>query len=268
MKLLFSEAQADYGHYIFPYAIWGFPESGEAPSDLFAQGFLPGSRELDRFYMCRHVRIRLAQYQPSSENRRILRKGEGITARLLPRAEFDYSPARREFYRTYADARFGKGIMPSERLDSLFASKLTSHVLLFTDTHSGAEVGTVTLYLEPPALAYYYYGFYDLQYFHRNLGMFMMTSAVQLFAERGFGFLYLGSCYSRNALYKVQFSGAEFFNGVRWSSNLEELKYLVAREDNTRHLLETDEYRRKFYDEDLRALAAISPFGSALARPA
>ena len=26
MKLLFSEAKPDYGHYIFPYAIWAFPE--------------------------------------------------------------------------------------------------------------------------------------------------------------------------------------------------------------------------------------------------
>ena len=78
MKLLFSEAKADYANYIFPYAVWAFPEAGETPADLFNAGFLPSSRNLDRFYMCRHVRVRLAQFTPSSENRRILRKGEGL----------------------------------------------------------------------------------------------------------------------------------------------------------------------------------------------
>ena len=83
MKLLFSEQTSDYGHYQFPYAIWAVPESGEAPSDIFNAGFLPSSRNLDRFYLCRQVRVNLTRFTPSSENRRILRKGEGIEAKLV-----------------------------------------------------------------------------------------------------------------------------------------------------------------------------------------
>ena len=92
--------------------------------------------------------------------------------------------------------------------------------------------------------------------------MHMMTSAVALFAERGYRFLYLGSCYSGNALYKTQFSGAEFFNGFCWSANLEELKYLIRREQQEprQHLLETEEYRRLFCEADLARIAAASPF--------
>ena len=260
MKLAFSESQPDYGHYIFPYAVWAFPEPGETPADFFVRGFLPSSRELDRFYLCRQVRINLRRYQPSSENRRILRKGEGISAQLIPRAEFDYTPQRREFYKTYTDIKFGKDTMSYERLDSLFKGRMTSHVLLFTDAASGAEVSTATLYLEPPAVTYYYYSFYDLNYYSRNLGMFMMTSAVALLAERGFDFLYLGSCYSRNALYKTQFAGAEFFNGVRWTGDLEELKYLLRRKRWDQHLLESEEYRETFYGGDLGRVASASPF--------
>jgi arginyl-tRNA--protein-N-Asp/Glu arginylyltransferase len=260
MKLAFSESQPDYGHYIFPYAVWAFPEPGETPADFFVRGFLPSSRELDRFYLCRQVRINLRRYQPSSENRRILRKGEGISAQLIPRAEFHYTPQRREFYKTYTDIKFGKDTMPYERLDSLFKGRMTSHVLLFTDAASGVEVGTATLYLEPQAVAYYYYAFYDLNYYSRNLGMFMMTSAVALFAERGFDFLYLGSCYSRNALYKTQFAGAEFFNGVRWSGDLEELKYLIRRKRWDQHLLESEEYREAYYGGDLGRVASASLF--------
>jgi hypothetical protein len=136
---------------------------------------------------------------------------------------------------------------------------------LEAEASTGAEAGIVTLYLEPPALAYYYYAFYDLAYFSRNLGMFMMTWAVAHFASRGFDFLYLGSCYQPNALYKTQFSGAEFFNGLRWSADLEELKYLMRRGESepVRHLLEVEEYRRLFYEDELPELASASPFGTA-----
>jgi arginyl-tRNA--protein-N-Asp/Glu arginylyltransferase len=262
MKLLFSEARPDYGHYIFPYAVWAFPEPGETAGDFFNYGFLPSSRDLDRFYLARQVRIALRRFKVSSENRRILRKGKGIDATLIPRSEFQFTAARREFFKDYADKKFGKDVMSYDRLEALFEGKITSHLLVFADSNSGAEVGTVTLFLEPPSFAYYYYAFYDLNYYRRNLGMYMMTSAVRLFAERGFSFVYLGSCYLENALYKTQFAGAEFFNGVRWSHNLEELKYLVRRgqQEQPQHLLESEEYRRTFCATGLDQLSAGSVF--------
>jgi arginyl-tRNA--protein-N-Asp/Glu arginylyltransferase len=262
VKLLFSEHKPEYGNYIFPYAIWAVPERGESPADLFHAGFLPSSRNLDRFYLCRHVRVNLARFRPSSENRRVLRKGQGTRVELVPRAKFDYTPERRAFFKTYADIKFGKDVMTYERLDALFSSPIISHLLVFTDEASGAEVGVATLYLEKSALAFYYYAFYDLNYYARNLGMFMMTSAAALFAERKCGYLYLGSCYSANALYKTQFTGAEFFNGVRWSASLKELKYLIERDrrDHAQHLLETEEYRDLFYDGEMENLFAASEF--------
>lgn len=262
MKLLFSEARADYAHYIFPYAIWAFPEAGETPGDLFDQGFLPSSRNLDRYYLCRQVRVNLAKFKPSSENRRILRKGAGLDVKLVPRAQFDYTPERRQFYKTYADIKFGKDVMSFERLDALFISPIISHLLVFTDGQTGAEIGAATLYVERGELAYYYYAFYDLKYYARNLGMFMMTSAVARCAELGLRFLYLGTCYSRNALYKTQFAGAEFFNGFRWSDNLDELKYLLRREaePQQQHLLESVEYRETFYGGDAASITDASAF--------
>src|SRR5882757_1428143 len=99
MKLLFSERSSDYDHYQFPYAIWAVPESGETPADIFNAGFLPSSRNLDRFYLCRQVRVNLAKFKPSSENRRILRKGAGIDVKLVPRDKFAYTPERPSFLR-------------------------------------------------------------------------------------------------------------------------------------------------------------------------
>ena len=262
MKLVFSEWKADYQHYVFPYAVWAIREKGETPADFFELGFLPGSKDLDRFYLCRNLRIRLRCFEPSSENRRILRKGKGIECELIPRDRFDYTPERRAFYKEYCDIKFGVDVMPYERLDALFHSRMITHLLLFTDQTNGKEVGTVTLYLEPPRVAFYYFAFYDLSYYRRNLGIYMMTRAVLLFQELGYEFLYLGSVYSRNALYKTQFKGAEFFNGVEWSTNLKELKYLVQQAERPweHHLLEMDEYIRKFHNGDRSRLLQKSPF--------
>ena len=265
MKLLFSEAKPDYGNYIFPYAIWAFPEPGETPADLFHAGFLPSSRQLDRFYLCRHLRVQLARFEASSENRRILRKGEGIVVTLVPRAEFEFNATRREFCKRYTDAKFGATGMSSERLDSLFNSLVTTHVLVFTEAATNAEIGLATLYIEGDRMAFYYYAFYDLAHANRSLGMFMMTAAVELFAARGCGQLYLGSCYADNALYKTQFTGAEFFNGWRWSDNLEELKFILRRQEQQelhQHLLECEEYRHAFAPGELVQFAAASGFKS------
>ena len=262
MKLLFSEQNSDYENYQFPYAIWALPEDDETPADIFEAGFLPSSRDLDRFYLCRQVRVNLVKFAPSSENRRILRKGKGIGVELVPREKFDFTPERRTFFKTYADIKFGKDVMSFERLDALFAAPIISHLLVFTDTETGKEIGVATLYLEGKALAFYYYAFYDLNYYARNLGMFMMTSAVALFAERGVKQLYLGTCYSDAALYKTQFAGAEFFTGFRWSDNLKELKYLLHRDqkDLRQHLLETENYRDEFYKGSLEKITDASLF--------
>lgn len=255
MKLLFSEAAPDYEHYIFPYAIWGFPEAGETPATFFESGFLPSTRELDRFYLARQIRVRLKDFQASSENRRILRKGTGVTWRLQKREEFTLTEERQAFCKKYADARFGAEVMSEERLRTLFSAPVASHIMVFQEGET--EVGYVVLYLERPRVAFYYYSFYDLSLFEKNLGLFLMTSAVQHFSTDGFDHLYLGTCYSERALYKTQFSGFEFFNGFSWSTNLGELKYLVGRQGQTpgKHLLESQEYLSNFHGKTPKELA-------------
>ena len=262
MRLLFSESLPDYQRYIFPYAIWAFPETGDQPHEFFARGFLPSSKTLDRYYLCRSVRVELAKFSPSSENRRILRKGEGFSFRLLPRTKFGLTEEWKDFCLRYAASKFGAEVMNEARLNSLFDSAITSHVMIFADQTTGRDVGLVTLFLQEPELAQYYYAFYDLALADRNLGMFMMTSAVAHFSKAGWRYLYLGSCYSRNAFYKTQFSGAEFFNGARWATNLDELKHLIARAQAAQatHLFESSDYLHQFYDGEVGKLVEASLF--------
>jgi hypothetical protein len=72
--------------------------------------------------------------------------------------------------------------------------------------------------------------------------MAMMVRAVEHFARTGFAHLHLGTCYTELALYKAQFEPMEFFNGFRWSRDLEELRHLVRTAPEGRHRLETPEF--------------------------
>jgi hypothetical protein len=83
-----------------------------------------------------------------------------------------------------------------------------------------------------------------------------------LSAEREFKHLYLGTCYSADALYKTQFAGAEFFNGFRWSTDMDELKFVIKRDKGElhEHLLETEDFRDRFYRGDLKRIVDESEF--------
>lgn len=243
MKLLFSEFAPDYSRYLYPYVVWAMPEAGETPADLYAAGFHPASPDLKRFTLCRHLRVPLAAWSPSSENRRILRKGEGCILERIRRQDFEFTAERKARWLAFAEDRFGRGVMSGDRLDGLMNGGVITDVLVCRDPGDGdRELGVVLMYLEPVRMVHYYYAFYDTTHPNRSLGLFLMTAAVQFFRDAGFQFLYLGTCYSERALYKVQFEGIEFFDGLAWSTEIEQLKFMVRRDSRARHLLEEPDF--------------------------
>ncbi|WP_415907101.1 GNAT family N-acetyltransferase [Oleiharenicola sp. Vm1] len=263
MKLLFSESRPDHGHYVYPFAIWAFPEEGETPADLLAAGFLPSGHKLDRYYLCRHTRVVLKQFAATSENRRVLRKWPGVQCEAVSREDFALSEERLAFCLSYTRSRFSGGGMSEARLRSLFASPVTTHVLIFRRESDGRELGYVTCYREAGRALFYYYAFYSIEHVGQSLGAFMMTTAAQWCAREGIEYLYLGTCYSESALYKTQFAGFEFFNGMRWSNSRDELKALLGRgggDAGDGHLLEDEGFRARHLPEGLGAAAAASRF--------
>ncbi len=166
-----------------------------------------------------------------------------MTLALVERSAFDFSSEREARWLEFAENRFGTGVMPAERLEGLMKGGAVTHLLVCRDEEDGnREAGVALMYLEPVRMAHYYYAFYDLRHSNRRLGLFLMTAAVEYFSRAGFGHLYLGTCYSERALYKTQFDGVEFHDGLGWSPNLDQLKFMVRRDENARHLLEEPEF--------------------------
>jgi len=257
VKILLSEARPDYAGYVFPYAVWGFLEPGETPATALSLGFLPSGSDLSRFYLCRQVRVALDGFRPSSENRRILRKGQGISSVLVPIAEFEATQERIAMCRDCAATRWSSP-PDRERIERIFLAKATTHVLSFGDADK-TECGLVTLYLEGTT-GFYSNAFYRTDHALANLGMFLMTETVHFLSDAGFRHLHLGTCYSKGALYKTGFPGVQFFDGLRWSEDLSALKHLISRQETgAGHLLEDPDYLAKFLPEGLTEAAERSP---------
>jgi len=156
MKLLFSEQNSTTNITSFPTPS-GPCRAGETPSDIST----PAScvvADLDRFYLCRQVRVALAKFKPSSENRRILRKGAGIDVKLVPRDKYNYTPERREFFKTYADIKFGKDVMTFERLTRCLA-RPSFRICSCSPTRRRTGNRRRHALSEGKALAFYYYAF-------------------------------------------------------------------------------------------------------------
>jgi arginine-tRNA-protein transferase len=176
----------------------------------------------------RSVRIKLSDFSLSSENRRILKKTDGLKVESvsLPFQNYDYTIGKiaKDFY----DTKFGTGTMSAQKIKEMLTSPDTSNfnaLLLYTD--AVATVGYAISY-QSPELLHYSYPFYDLPKSSKDMGLGMMIRAIELAKLSGLTYMYLGSLQNHAGLYKLQFSGLEWFDGAAWSTDLEKVKKILA----------------------------------------
>ena len=248
MRLIFGEFPADYNHYRFPYQVWLVRGKKDNVAQIYYSGFLPFRSKKDLFYLCRSTRVRLSNFKLSSENRRILKKTASINFTVQPIEQFAYTPEFQKFCKTFADQTFGKGVMPAAAIKKIFTNANSTHVITFSSVQE-LTVGYMACVIHDHFL-HYAHPFYDLKYQNPDLGMGMMLKAVIWAQERHKQFAYLGTCYTKSSLYKTQFSGFEFFNGIHWSDNIDELKFLINKKSPA-YLFQDQEYRDKFVEDDI-----------------
>lgn len=255
MKLFFSEFPANYDKYFFPYQVWLLKEEGDSEDRIYGNGFLPNRYLKNVYYLSRSVRVNLERFDLSSENRRILKKTEGITAELVRLSDFSYLPAVQKFCKNYVDEKLGKGLFSTETIKSIFTNRIFSHVFIFK---GGGDVVGYAISVVLDNFVQYGYAFYNLNYLKQNLGARMMLEAVIWAKNNQKKFVYLGTCYHESNLYKTEFSGVEFFNGFKWSGDLNELKKLVGRAGEN-YLLKDEKFLEEFYQNDIGSI--LNKFG-------
>lgn len=247
MKLFFSEFQPDYEKYHFPYQVYLFKEDFDDIEQIYDSGFLPTRIDKNIFNLCRSTRVLLNEFKLSSENRRILRKTEFLKLEMHSLKNFSYDYKIGKMALDFYNTRFKKGVMSAQKIKWLFKESFYNSVFVFFDKQNSLPIGYSLCYFGKNII-HYAHPFYKIEYFKNNIGMGMMLKSIIFAKEKNVKKIYLGTCYEESALYKTQFTGFEFFDGVSWNKDLNVLKERI-RTFNHSHFFSQKEKRKEMLNK-------------------
>lgn len=174
----------------------------------------------------RSLRIDLSKFELNSENRRILKKNENLVAEFLKLPLENYSWEIHNLGKNFYSEKFGDMTMSASKIKEMFTDLDKSNMSsAFQFSIDKKNVGYCLCYSNSEIL-HYAYPFYDLE---QNLGMAMMTNAINYAVSTGLKYVYLGSVTDQTSLYKLQFEGLEWFDleSDSWNTDLQFLKNLI-----------------------------------------
>lgn len=244
MKIFRSEFTHSYKTYSFGYAIYAEKENKDALHDIYASGFIPYSGEAyikNTLYMARSARVNLQKFKLNSENRRILKKFEGVFSReSIPIKKFNTTDTEfLSFCLKYFKERHGKDVMPKERLLTILEAGFITHIIVYK--HDDKIVGYV-LEANDKKMGHFWFSFYDLDYAHKSLGLWIMIDCIQYAKNEDKSHYYIGTVYGEKALYKTNFDSLEYWNGNSWEKDIKKLKK-KSRTDKDRTFDIFDEWK-------------------------
>jgi arginine-tRNA-protein transferase len=230
MKVFFSENNVDYTTYTFSYSIYAVREGLENLEPIYEQGFLPYTGDLsiekEVFYGARSLRVNLADFSDTSENRRVGRLIEplGVQLEVIEKEKFDLDDSDfNSFCSEYIKERIGDDNMSQERWNYILSKPLGSHIFRFYTSEK--TIGYVLCAINE-TLLHYWFAFFDTEYMKsHSLGKYMMWSLINWAKQHGKSYAYLGTAYKPAALYKIRdHRGLEFWDGQKWNNDSKILK--------------------------------------------
>lgn len=194
--------------------------SPENISRLYNEGFVFTRIDKGVMHQTRSVRIDLKKFSLSSENRRILKKGEEIVIKenTIPYLKYDWQLGK--FAKDFYDKKAG-GSFSVNKIKVLLTEEHNFNTLF-----SFSDFGYAICY-KNNSILHYSYPFYDLEKASKDMGLIMMIKAIEYAQANGLQYVYLGSLQRPTDTYKLQFSGMEWFDGKVWSGDMEGVKTLL-----------------------------------------
>jgi arginyl-tRNA--protein-N-Asp/Glu arginylyltransferase len=194
-------------------------------SDMYNRGYVFTRLGKGVMQQTRSVRIDLKKFKTSSENRRILRKGESVTIEKnsIPYKDYGWEIAKmaKVFYEKKADGSFS-----ANKIKELITSNQNSNAFL-TFKENNTPRGYAICY-ENSSILHYSYPFYDLEKAPKDMGLIMMTKAIADAKSRGLSYVYLGSLQRPADTYKLQFAGLEWYDGKEWTNDIKIIKEILS----------------------------------------
>jgi arginyl-tRNA--protein-N-Asp/Glu arginylyltransferase len=196
--------------------------------DMYDKGYVFTRLEKGVMNKTRSFRIDLGYYEPSSENRRILRKSEHLSLLVesIPYEKYSWQIGKlaKDFYE-----KFGDKVFTANKTREIITDEKKSNfnqLFIFLDTRNRTAAG-YSICHKAGNMIHYSYPFYIEDSKESSRGLGMMTMAVEWAKGLGKKYIYLGSLQRPSDSYKLQFAGGEWFDGERWRSDYEPLKEIL-----------------------------------------
>lgn len=236
MKFLFKEhGNIDYNQYKFPYCIYGIKEQKDTYDAIYEKGFLPFTNNLKEqneiYYLARSLRIDLKEHHFKSRQKNILNKfakcfeEEQIVFKICEKKELVDNPLFLKWCLTNAK----NGFLKEERLAYILSRPYLTHILSIT--HRQNTLAYLFIIQERKAFVHVWYSFYDLNVQLNDFGKWIFLKTIEWAEQQDYKKFYMGTCYSKNAFYKLSLSPATyFFDGCNWVPKITELKKKLLTE--------------------------------------
>ena len=203
--------------------------SEKSISEMYDRGYVFTRIGKGVMHQTRSVRIDISKFELSSENRRIIKKisPADLSETTTPLTKYDFSIGKlgKDFY----DKKFGPGIMSAQKIKEMLTDVSRSNfntLLIYTIYPSTIPSGFAICYQNADIL-HYSYPFYDLEKSPKDMGLGMMTLAIEHARKAGMKYVYLGSLQRPTDTYKLQFKGLEWFDGQKWSTDLDAVREIL-----------------------------------------
>ncbi|MCL4392839.1 GNAT family N-acetyltransferase [Patescibacteria group bacterium] len=191
---------------------------------LYNEGYVFTRIGVGVMHKIKGLRVNISKFELSSENRRILRKEASVKCivKKLPYSNYTYS-IQKMGASFYAE-KFGKGVFSAYKIAEIFTKQDNLNFnYVFEFRKDNKSVGFAISFMNKDII-HYSYPFYDLDLNDRDLGLGMMSKVLEYAKDHDIKYVYLGSVYKKESLYKLQFRGGEWFDGYKWRDDLNTLK--------------------------------------------
>lgn len=227
MRIYTRELGQNYSTYSFGYTLHAEVESGDDLATVYAGGFLPYSHKpgTNLFYMARSLRLRVEDFSPTSENRRVFQKYDGqFTVTYRSGSEIGESAHFKDLFLHYFNERHGSSVMPEARMEDILQKDLPLRLACYAK--DGTPVAYV-LEVTGPTYLHYWFSCYELSYANSALGMWLMLDSVRRATAEGLTHVYVGTGYGQKAKYKTNIPNLSFWDGTTWNDDEKKLKELL-----------------------------------------
>ena len=202
--------------------------SPENISKTYSDGFVFTRLGKGKTQQTRSVRVNLEKFTMSSENRRIIKKVEGLELASTPLPLKDYDFKLGKLAKDFYEKKFGVGVMSAQKIKEMITDAEKSNFnTLFVYKKDTVPLGYAICYANNK-IVHYSYPFYDLEDAPKDMGLAMMTLAIRHAKEADMRYIYLGSLQRPSDPPKLQFEGLEWFDGKAWQTDIDEVKKILA----------------------------------------